>query len=76
MDSIGIKVYMWKQNNFEAIFTSDNIMSIKDSIVKVFGSRERELSMEVNDYFDYRRTKLPHATTNYGHGKYRFEINY
>ena len=47
---------MWKHNNFETIFTSDDVLNIKDPIVNLFGSIERELSMEINDYVGPRRT--------------------
>ena len=32
--------------------------------------------MVVNDYFGPRRTNIPHAPPNYGHGKSMFEVDY
>ena len=32
--------------------------------------------MGVNDYFGPRRTNIPHATPNYGAGKYKFGDDY
>ena len=32
--------------------------------------------MGVNDYFDSRKQRRLHATSNYGPGKYRFEVIY
>ena len=60
---------MWKQHNFETVFTSDDVLNIKDAIGMGFGSRERALSMGVNYYFGPRRTNRPHATPNYIPGK-------
>ena len=38
VDILGITVSMYKQHNFETIFTSNNIMNIQYAIGKVFGS--------------------------------------
>ena len=65
VDIIGITVYMYKRNNFEAIFTSNYFLNIQDSIGKGFGFQEIEYSMVVNYYFEPRRTNRPHATPNY-----------
>ena len=51
-------------------------MNLQDGIEKLFGSREREYSMEVNDYLCTMRTNEEHAKPNYGPGKYKFEIGY
>ena len=67
---------MWKQNNFETIFTSNDVLNIQYEIGKGFGSRERAYYMGVNAYFDTRRANIPHATPNYEHGKSKCEVEY
>ena len=76
VDIIGNTLSMWKQHNFETIFTSDDVLNIQDAIGKGFGSRERALSMGVNDYVGPIRINRPHATPNYGPGQSKFEIDY
>ena len=73
---IYIKVSMRKHHNFEMIFTSDDVLNTKDSIGKVFGSRERALYMGVNTYFVSRRTEIPNATLKYELGQSQFENDY
>ena len=65
VDIIGITVFMWENHKFETIFTSDDVLNIQYAIGKLFGSRERELYMELNDYFGPRRTNRTHSTPNY-----------
>ena len=65
----GITVSMWKQHNFETIFTSDDVLNIQYATRKDFYSGERVFYTRVNAYFDPIRTNIPHATTIYGTGK-------
>ena len=60
---------MWKNNDFDTIFTSNDVMNIKDKIWKWFGYGEIEYSMGVNAYFGPIRTNIPHEKSNYGTGK-------
>ena len=39
VEIIGITISMWKQNDFETIFTSDDVLNIQDAIGKGFVSR-------------------------------------
>ena len=64
--TIGITLSMWIQHNFETIFTYNYVLNIQDAIRKIFGSREREFSMEVNAYFGPKWTNRLHATPSYG----------
>ena len=66
---IGITLSMWKQHNFETIFTSNDVLNIQDEIEKGFWYQERAYSMVVNDSFVPIVTNRPHATLNYGPGK-------
>ena len=59
---------MWKQHDFETIFTYNDVMKIQDNIGKGFGSREIAYSMGLNAYFGPIRTNILHATPNYGPG--------
>ena len=76
VDIIGIIVSMWKRNDFETIFTSNNVMKIQYTIGKGFGYQERAYYMGVNDYFSPIIKNIPHATPNHGPVKSRFEIDY
>ena len=67
---------MWEFHEFETIFTSNDVMNIQYAIGKLFGSRERSYSMEVNVYFVPIITNRLHETSNYGPGKSRFEVDY
>ena len=67
---------MWKLNDFETIFTSNDVMGIQDAIGNVFGYRYIAYYKVVNAQFFTRRTTIPHATPNYGPGGYKFEIDY
>ena len=51
-------------------------MNIKDSIGKIFGSRERVLYMLVNAYFGPIKINIPHAAPNYELWKSKFYIDY
>ena len=66
---IGITVSMWKQHNFETIFTSDDVLNIQYAIGKGFGYRETAYSMVVIECFCPLRTNTPHETPNYGPGQ-------
>ena len=67
---------MWKQHNFDTIFTSGYVLNIQYAIGKVIGYREIELSMEVNSYFVPTIKNRPHANPNYGPEQSKFEIEY
>ena len=41
VEIIVITVSMWKRQNFETIFTSDDVLNIQDVIRNGFGSREK-----------------------------------
>ena len=45
VDTIVIKVSIWRRNYFETIFTSDDLVNIQYAIGKVFGYIERAYSM-------------------------------
>ena len=76
VDILGITVSMCKRRDFVTIFTYNYVIKIQDAIGKLFGSIERSYYMGVTDYFGPRRKNRPNATTNYGPGKYKYEINY
>ena len=59
-DIIGITLFIWKQHNFEIIFTSNYVLNIQYEFGKSFGSREREYSMVLNAYF-YPRIIIKHT---------------
>ena len=67
---------MWGEHDFEKIFTTNDVMNIKNGIGKAFGSREIEYHMGVNVYFVPRQNNRPHATPKYGPGKFKFEVDY
>ena len=50
IDILCIIVSIWKQHNFETIFTSYGVLSIQYSIEKGFVSREIAYSIVVNDH--------------------------
>ena len=75
-DTMGIKLSMRKQHNFETILTSNDVTNIKYYIEKWFGSWERILSKKVNYYFGSIRKNRPHKTLNYEPEKSKFEIDY
>ena len=51
-------------------------MNIQYFIGKISGYRKRAQYIGVNAYFGPRITNRPHATPNYGPGKYKFEMYY
>ena len=59
---------MSKRHDFEAIFTSNDIMNIQDGIGKRFRSIKRTYYIGINADFGPRRINRPHATPNYGPG--------
>ena len=67
---------MWGKHDFETIYNSNDVIKTEGVIGKEFWYRERAYSMVVNAYFDPRRTNRPHETSNYGPGKYKFEVDY
>ena len=76
VEIIGIGVSTQKKKRFEIIFTYYYDMNIKDSIGKIFGSRERFLYMLVNAYFGPIKINIPHAAPNYELWKSKFYIDY
>ena len=76
VDIVVIAVSMWKIYEFETIFTSNDFMNIQFGIDKGFGYRERAYHTGVNEYFGPRQKYRPHATPNFGPGKFNFEVDY
>ena len=64
VDTIVIKVSIWRRNYFETIFTYDDLVNIQYAIGKVFGYIERAYSM-LEKKKCHKRTNIPHATPNY-----------
>ena len=73
-DIIGITVSIWKQHDFETIFTSKYVMNIKCAIGKGFQFRDKVYSMGVNVYFGMIRKNRPHITPNYTPGNLSFKL--
>ena len=59
---------MLERHELEKIFTSNDVINIKDGIGEGFRSRERVYYLGVNAYFGPRQTNIPHATPKYGPG--------
>ena len=74
IDIFGITVSMWKQHNFETLFNSNDIMNIQYKIENRFLSKEWVYSMGLNTYFGPRWKYIPHATPEYGPGKYSLKL--
>ena len=64
-DMLGITVSIWKKNDFESIFTSNDVMNIQYGIREGFGDRERVYYIDVNNHFGPRRTNIKYAIPNY-----------
>ena len=64
VDILGITVFLSKQHNFETIFTSNDVMNIKFSIGKGFGSVQTYIAyvpLGLLDNYSFRRpnARLP-----------------
>ena len=65
-----------ERHTFETIFTYNDVVNIKDTIVKGCGYLEIAYSMQLKAYFNPIVSNKTHATHNYGPIKSNFEFYY